>query len=61
MRLKGLAKALLSIGAASLFCYGAASLSRTVTTSLRTTLLFVALVGLVAGSVLYLLSRARSR
>lgn len=52
-------KFLLGIGAASLFFYGAAALSPTLNSQLRTTLLFLALVGLVAGSVLYLLSRAR--
>jgi hypothetical protein len=59
MRLKGMAKVLLSIGAASLFFYGAASLSQTVNGSLRSTLLFLALVGLGAGGVLYLLSTRR--
>ena len=61
LRLKGLAKVLLGIGAASLFFYGAAALSQTVNRSLRATLLFGALVGLAAGVVLYLLSRARRR
>lgn len=59
LRLKGLAKVLLGIGAASLFFYSAASLSETVNRSLRSALLFGALVGLAAGVVLYLLSRAR--
>ncbi len=62
MRLKGLGKALLGSGAASLSLYGAAALlSSTVHSHLHTMLLFLALVGLVAGSVLYLLSRARGR
>lgn len=60
MRLKGMGKILMSVGAASLFFYGAASLSQTVNAGLRSTLLFVALVGLGAGGVLYLLSTRRT-
>ncbi len=61
MQLKGLSKVLLTSGAICLLFYGVFALYLQTTASVRTTLLFVALVGLVAGTLLYLLSAARPR
>lgn len=61
MRLKGIAKVLLTIGAVCLLFYGVFALYLHTTASLRTALLFAALVGLIAGTALYLLSTSRQR
>ena len=61
MQLKGIGKVLLAIGAASLLFYGVLTLYVETTANRRTALLFVALVGLLAGALLYLLSTARRR
>ena len=61
MQLRGIGKVLLAIGAASLLFYAVLTLYVETTANLRTALLFVALVGLLAGALLYLLSTARRR
>ena len=61
MRLRGMAKVLLAVGAASLLFYAVLTLYLRTTAGWRTALLFVACVGLLAGTVLYLLSTAQRR
>ncbi len=54
-------KVLLAIGAASLLFYAIFTLYVTTTANRRTALLFVGLVGLSAGVVMYLLSTTSRR
>jgi hypothetical protein len=61
VRLKGIAKTLLTTGAVCLLFYGVFSLYLQTTAGLRTALLFAALVGLIAGTALYLLSTSRQQ
>ena len=61
MQLKGTAKVLLAIGATSLLFYAVLTLYVETTANRRTALLFVACVGLLAGTLLYLLSTSRRR
>ena len=61
MRLKGIGTVLLAIGAVSLVFYSVLTLYVQTTANRRTGLLFVACVGLLAGTVLYLLSTSQRR
>ena len=61
LRLEGIGKVLLAIGAASLLFYAVLTLYVETAARWRTALLFVACVGLLAGTLLYLLSTARRR
>ncbi len=61
MQLKGMAKVLLAIGATGLVFYSLGLLYPALWARGRTPLLFIALVGLLAGSILYLMSTSRRR
>ena len=61
MQTKGIGKVLLAVGAASLAFYSLVLLYPALWARGRTPLLFVALVGLLTGTILYLLSTSRRR
>ena len=60
MRLKGTAKVLPAVGATGPFSYAALTLSAATAANRRAALLFVACVGPLAGTLLYLPSAAQA-